>query len=188
MNEEAVLSGEPLDVNERLLFTNLPKSTRTDFTWLAGEFAFEYLPVPRDTNYDRLYLLAKDAHSHDRQRNPASLDWEFAFAVFRLNRHPMWGILQKAGVNYRKPRWNGILWVIATVLFVVAGLAVVSFATLGDSSWARLQWMDFGPLCIFGAVGALLMFLWLLRIDRTQLLNEIERCRSRSQLVSSSLT
>jgi hypothetical protein len=170
VSAQAVLSGEPLDVSQGLLLANLRTSMPP--VWLAGVYAFELLPVPSDVNYDRLCVLAEAAYRRDRQINPASLDWEFAFAVFRFNRHPMWGLLQKAGVKYRKPRWNGTLFTIATLLFVVAGLVLVSFVALGDRPWARLQ--EFAPLCV---IVVLFMYLWSLRIEQKQVLTEIERCR-----------
>ena len=179
VDEQAVLSGEPLDVPQGLLLANLPVSTPA--WWLAGPYAFEWLPVPRDVNYDRLCVLAKAAYLRDRQKSPASLDWEFAFAVFRLNRHPMWGLLQKAGLKYRRPPWGDIFVVIATLMFVVAGLVLVAFVALDDKPWSRLEWREFGLGCV---VALVLIYFGALRIDQTQLKKEIERCRGRSHLLN----
>src|SRR5215469_3444571 len=102
--------------------------------------------------------------------NPASLDWEFAFAVFRLNRHPMWGLLQQAGLKYRSPRWDGILLVIASRLFVVAGVGLAFLAGSGNEPWTRLQWIEFG----FGyCVAVVLMYFASRRIEESQLRKEI---------------
>jgi hypothetical protein len=79
--EEARLSGEPLNEQQRLLLSYLPSSTTTN---LHPEIP---VLVPRNINLERLCELGKAAYLHDRQLNPKSLDWEFAFSVLRLNRH-----------------------------------------------------------------------------------------------------
>jgi hypothetical protein len=102
VEEQATLSGEPLNEEERLLLNNLPPSTPAN--WFPDP---EPPPlVPRNINYERVGTLGKAAYLNDRQVNPASLDWEFAFAVFKLNRHPMWGLLQYAGAKQRRPWWD----------------------------------------------------------------------------------
>jgi hypothetical protein len=179
VNQQATLSGEQLNVQESLLLTNLPSSTPA--IWLAGPETPDPPLVPRDVNYERLCALAKAACLNDRKANPESLDWEFAFAVFTLNRHPMWGLLKQAGVKYRRPRWDGILLVIASLLFVVAGVVLAFLVGLGDEPWTRFQWTEFG----FGYGAALvLMYFASRRIEERQLQKEIERCRGRCRLVS----
>jgi hypothetical protein len=179
INQQATLSGEPLDVQESLLPTNLPPSTPA--IWLAGPETPDPPPVPIDVNYERLCALAKAAYLNDRKTNPESLDWEFAFAVFALKRHPMWGFLKQAGVKYRRPRWDGILLVIASLLFIVAGAALAFLVGLGDEPWTRFQWIEFG----FGYSAALvLMYFASRRIEERQLQKEIDRCRDRCRLVS----
>ena len=177
--EQAKLSGEPLCVQQSLLVTNLPSSAAA--IWIPGPETPDPPLVPRDVNYERLCALAKTAYLSDRQINPASLDWEFCFAVFRLNHHPMWGLLQQAGVEYRRPRWDGILLVIASLLFVVAGVVLAFLVGLGDEPWTRLQWIEFG--LGYGAALALMYFASR-RIEERQLQREIERCRKRRRLVS----
>jgi hypothetical protein len=179
VNQQASQSGEPLSAQQSLLLTNLPSSTPP--IWLAGPETPDPQLVPRDVNYERLCALAKTAYLSDRQIDSALLDWEFAFAVFTLNRHPMWGLLKQAGLKYRRPRWDGILLVVASLLFVVAGVVLAFIVGLGDEPWTRLQWIEFG----FGYGAALfLMYFASRRIEERQLQKEIERCRGRCRLVS----
>jgi len=81
--EQAKLSGEPLSDEQRLLLNYLPSSRPADWDPMIPVL------VPRNINLERVCALGKAAYQHDRQVNPASLDWEFAFAVFTLDRHPM---------------------------------------------------------------------------------------------------
>ena len=83
--EQAKVSGEPLSDEQRLLLNYLPSETPANWD---PEFP---VLVPRNTNLERVCALGKAAYLHDRKLNPSSLDWEFAFAVFMLNRHPMGG-------------------------------------------------------------------------------------------------
>src|SRR5437879_7108677 len=78
--EQAKLSGEPLNDEERLLLNYLPSSPTT-----YPDLEMPVL-VPRNINLERVCALGKAAYQQDRQVNPTSLDWEFAFAVFTLNR------------------------------------------------------------------------------------------------------
>jgi hypothetical protein len=91
--EQAKLSGEPLSEQQRLLLSYLPSPTPA--VWYPG------IPemVPRNIDLERVCELGNAAYTHDRHVNPASLDWEFAFAVFALNRHPMRGLLQWTGMT-----------------------------------------------------------------------------------------
>jgi hypothetical protein len=178
VNEEAILSGESLNAQQSLQLTNLPYSTSA--IWLPGPETPDPPLVPRDVNYERLCALAKTAYLSDRQIHPASLDWEFAFAVFRLNRHPMWGLLQQAGLKYRRPRWDRILLIIASLVFAVAGVVLAFLVGLGDEPWTRIQWIEFG--FGYGAV-VVLMYFGSRRIEEMQLHKEIERCRDRCRLV-----
>src|SRR5215475_4083741 len=100
ITEQAQLSGQPLNEQQRLLLNYLPSSATTNWD--------PEIPVlvPRNINLERLCELGKAAYQHDRQVNPASLDWEFAFSVLRLNRHAMAGLLQLGGMKPRRPRWD----------------------------------------------------------------------------------
>jgi hypothetical protein len=77
--EQAKLSGEPL--SDEQTFVARPPSLLSS----APANWHPEIPVlvPRNINVERVCALG------DRQVNPASLDWEFAFAVFTLDRHPM---------------------------------------------------------------------------------------------------
>ena len=85
--EQATVSGKPLSDEQRLLLNYLPSETPANWD---PEFP---VLVPRNINLERVCALGKAAYLHDRQLNPSSLDWEFAFAVFTLNRPPMGGLL-----------------------------------------------------------------------------------------------
>lgn len=83
--EQAKLSGEPLSDEQRLLLNHLP--SRTPANWDPEIVVL----TPRNINLERVCALGRAAYQHDRQVNPTALDWEFAFAVFMLDRHPMGG-------------------------------------------------------------------------------------------------
>jgi hypothetical protein len=162
--EQAKASGEPLSHEQRLLLNYLPSGTRT--FW---DPEFQTL-VPRNINLERVCALGKAAYLHDRQLNPSSLDWEFAFAVFTLNRHPMGGLLQLAGMKLRRPRWDGLL-------LIAAGLVPI----------VLIVWNADEPLFLSVAIGSgcvasmVLMFLASKRIEKQQLKEYIERCRVASR-------
>ena len=175
VNQQATLSGEPLDVQQSLLLTNLRSSTPV--VWIPGPETPDPTLVARDVNYERLCALAKAAHLNDRKINPESLDWEFAFVVFRLNRHPMWSVLHSTGVKmYRRPLWDQ-LFVIIAALFPV--IAVILLAWNGPRT--LFQWA--GILCGTVAI-MLLIFLASRKTEQRQLENYIERCRLASRNIS----
>ena len=161
--EEAQLSGEPLSEQQRLLLNYLPSSTTAN---LHPEIA---VLVPRNIDLERLCALGQAAYEHDRQVNPASLDWEFAFAVFTLNRHPMRGLLQLAGMKLRRPRWDGLRLIITALLPIVA---VVLLLWNADANLFRSIGIGVGCVAIM-----LLMFFASKRIEKQRLEEEIERCR-----------
>jgi|SRR6267154_1363728 len=166
--EQATVSGEPLSDEQRLLLNYLPSTA----IW-NPEFT---VPVPRNINLERVCALGKAAYLHDRQLNPSSLDWEFAFAVFTLNRHPMGGLLQLAGMKLRRPPWDG-LRLIATGLVPIVAVVL-------------LVWNADGPLFLSVAIGSgcvasmLLLFLASRRIEKHRLKEYIERCRVASRFVA----
>jgi hypothetical protein len=165
--EQAKLSGEPLSDEQRLLLNYLPSSTpiRLEVVVL----------VPRNINYERLCALGKAAYLKDRQVNPASLDWEFAFAVFKLNRHRMWGLLQCTGMKLRGPRWDGLLLIVTALLPIVVVVLLV--------------WNADGPFFLSVGIGSgcvaimLSMFFASRRIEKQRLEEDIERCRLASRFV-----
>jgi len=170
--EQAKLSGEPLSDEQRLLLEHLPSSTPA--TWDPEMLML----VPRNINLERVCALGKAAYQHDRQVNPASLDWEFAFAVFTLDRHPMGGLLQSAGMKPRRPRRDGLLLIVAALLPIVAVVLLV--------------WNADGPLFLFRSVGIgsgcvaimLLMFFASRGIEKRRLEEDVERCRLASRFVA----
>ena len=175
VNEQATLSGDPLNAQQSLLLTNLPSSTPA--IWIPGPETPDPPLVPKDVNYERLCALAKAAYLNDRKINPESLDWEFAFAVFKLNRHPMWGVLHSAGVKmFRRPLWDQ-LFVIIAALFPL--IAVILLAWNGPRT--LFQWA--GIFCGTVAI-PLLIYFASRQIEQWQLENHIERCRLASRNIS----
>jgi hypothetical protein len=169
ITEQAKLSGEPLSDEQRLLLNHLPSSTPAN--WDPEIVVL----VPRNINLERVCALGKAAYQHDRQVNPASLDWEFAFAVFTLNRHPMRGLLHWAGMKLRRPRWDGLLLIVTALLPIVAVVLLV--------------WNVDGPLFQSVGIGSgcvaimLLIFFASRRIEKQRLEEDIERCRLASRFV-----
>jgi len=175
VNEQATLSGEPLDVQQSLLLANLPSSTPD--IWIPDPETPDPPLVPRDVNYERLCALAKAAYLNDRKINPESLDWEFAFGVFRLNRHPMWGVLHSASVKmYRRPLWDQLFVIIAALFPAIAAILLA-----WNGPGTLFQWA--GVLC--GTVAIMLFIYFTSRqIEQWQLENHIERCRHASRNIS----
>jgi len=175
IGQQATLSGEPLSEEQHLLLNYLPSSTP------AIEFPHPQPPtlVPRDINYERLYALGKAAYLNDRQINPASLDWEFAFAVFKLNHHPMSGLLQWAGAKHRRPWWDYFLLTTAALVFIVVTMSLILLA--GKEPWTLSKWIGIGS----GYVAIiLLMYFASRRIEERQLEKDIDRCRLASRFAS----
>jgi hypothetical protein len=168
--EQAKESGEPLSDEQRLLLNYLP----------SGPAAYSYpevpVPVPRNINLERVCALGKAAYLHDRQLNPSSLDWEFALAVFTLNRHPMGGLLQLAGMKLRRPRWDR-LRLIATGLVPLVAIGLLVWNV--DGPW--ILSVAIGSACV---ASMLLMFFASRRIEKQRLKEYIERCRVASRFVA----
>ena len=176
IEEQAKESGHPLNEEEHSILKILPPSNVSYLSWAAPELGPPEL-VPRNINLERLCALAKAAYLNDRQINPESLDWEFALAVFRLNRHPMWGVLSSAGVKmYRRPLWDQLFLILTALLPIIALILLVAKETRSTFGWA-------GILC--GTVTImLLIFLASRQIEQRQLGNYIERCRLVSRNIS----
>src|SRR2546423_13539424 len=175
IKEQAKESGPPLNDEEDLLLKNLPSSNAHYMNW-ATDLGPQEL-VPRDIKLERLFGLGKSAYGHDRQAYPASLDWQFAFAVFSLHRHPMWGLLRYAGLEYRRPLNDQVLLVMAALPFLIVPLLLA-----WSGPWTLFQSIGIG----FGfIVVALWSYFASRRIRRRQLKEEIERCRLGSRFVTS---
>lgn len=173
IEEQSTRSSRPLNEEQRLLLRYLPTRptpyTRTEIVKL----------VPRNLDLERLCALAKEARSNDRTISPSSLDWEFALAVFNLNRHPMAGVLLQAGVKYRKPWWDRFLLVVAALL-VIAGVMVPIFL-LGIWDQPSYQLVA----CFVGfAVALAAVYFSYRRMEDSQLQQEVERCRNQCRLMN----
>lgn len=177
VEEQAKQSGEPLTKEQRLLLNTLPSAMPVSPDW-ASEFGPAAL-VPRNIDYERLCALGKAARLNDLLLNPSALDWDFAFVVFQLNNHPMWGLLLNAGMKHRKPLWDQLLLIIAALLFVVAAIALAILA--GDQPWTLFQWIKIGS-----GSGLILLLAYLAsrRMEKWQLQKNIERCRLASRFAN----
>ena len=114
--KQARLSGEALTSEQRFLLDNLPSGSASTRSLVPVGHPEIVELVPRNINYERVCAVAKAAYRADRETNPESLDWEFAYAVFTLNCHPMWGVLNLAGVKmYRRPLWDQLFILIAAL-------------------------------------------------------------------------
>jgi len=173
-------SGEPLTEEQLFLLNNLPSLP-------PGAMVFYYRgqisapPIPRDLNYERLCALGKAAYLSDRKLTP-SLDWEFALAVFKLNNHPMHGLLKWAGVRQRRPASDVFLLIVVALLLVAAVMAtalLVSFA--GNTRWIAVLWAGVGFVYVALILG---MYFASRRLEQTQLEKEIDRCRLASRFAS----
>ena len=117
IEEQGMRLGQPLDEEQRWLLNNLPdQSDVPEFSTGDPEFPVHF--KLRDVTYERLCAVAKAAYRSDREMNPGSPEWEFAFNVSKLNRHPMVWLLQWAGVKQRRPWWDRWLLFAASLLFV----------------------------------------------------------------------
>jgi len=177
IEEEATRSGYALTDEQRFLLNDLPRDSALPMTNVNDP---EYPPmmVPRDVAYERLIALAREARRSDLRINPTSeLDWKFAVAVSKLNRHPMSWLLRWAGVKERKPWWDRLLLVGAALTFTSITFALMWSAGVGSGS--RLGWIVFGTVYISML---LLLYFASRHIEEWQLKHTIEKYRSSSGL------
>src|ERR1700680_3485166 len=178
IEEQAMRSGEPLTEQQRFLLNNLPRqSAAPEFN--TGDPEFPLYFVPRDTTYERLCALAKAAHRSDLELNPGSPDWEFAFNVSKLSRHPMCWLLQWAGMKQRRPWWERWLLIIAALLFIMSTMPLMLLVVNEPVALWRWTALVAGYVSIL-----LLMYFASRRIEERQLERNIERCRSASRFAS----
>jgi len=177
LEEQVMRSGEPLTEEQLFLLANLPSLP-------PGAISFYYRdqisapPVPRDLNYERLCALGKAAYLSDRKLTP-SLDWEFALAVFKLNNHPMHGLLKWAGVRQRRPASDVFLLIVAALLLVSTVLALALLGLFArNTRWTAVLWVGVGVVYFALIIG---MYFATRRMEQRQLENEIDRCRLASR-------
>jgi hypothetical protein len=177
IEEQAMRLGQPLDEEHRWLLNNLPdQSDAPEFSTGDPEFPVHF--KLRDVTYERLCALAKAAYRSDREVNPGSQEWEFAFNVSKLNRHPMAWLLQWAGVKQRRPWWDRWLLVAASLLFVIVTIPLMLVVI--DRETVLWRWGILGA----GYIGLLLFMRFVSRrIEQRQLEQNIEKCRDVSRVV-----
>jgi hypothetical protein len=175
IEEQAKTSRHPLNEEEHSFLKNLPSSNVNHLVWVPDLGPPEL--VPPNINLERLCALAKVAYLNDRERNPESFDWEFAFAVFKLNRHAMWGVLHSASVKmYRRPLWDQFLVIFAALFPLIAVILLASKGPRTIFGWV-------GILC--GTIAIILLIYFASRqVEQWQLENYIERCRLASRNIS----
>lgn len=180
IEEQAMRSGEPLSEEQRLLLNNLPKgeSMQQRVSMTTGDpIAGPEFPI-RDITYERLCALAKAAHRSELELNPASLDWEFALNVCKLNHHPMSRLLLWAGIKERRPWWDRWFLVIAALLLALSSVALILLVL--DKQWALWRW----GAVVAGYLGVGLLMYLARRMGEHQVKQNIERCRHHSRLVN----
>ncbi len=185
IEEEATRSGESLNEDQRSLLHFLPMHSAFDFAPNA-----EHPPVllpPRDTTYERLCALAKAAYHNDLRINPPSaLDWNFAAAVSKLNRHPMSWLLQSgAGLKVRQAMsQESMAFLLVAGIGIVSPIAAVPLL-MGKESATTIQWASVGT----GYVAFLLLLYFASRrIEVWQLNRTIEGRRRDIAQISSPKT
>lgn len=172
IEEEATRSGKPLSDDQRFLLNHLPNNSALPI-WNGADPESPAVLIPRDIAFERLCVVVREAHKSDVGLNPASsLDWEFAVAVLKLNRHPMAWLLGWTGTKERRPWWDRWLLVGAALLVILCFVALMLIA--GNAPWSRLRWV--GVVAGFVAIFLLLYFAsrW---IEEKQLRQTVEKCR-----------
>jgi hypothetical protein len=174
IEEEAMRSGQLLSDEQRFLLNHLPNNSAFPI-WNNADPEWPAVLIPRDAAFERLCAVAGAAHNSDARLNPAStLDWEFAVAVLKLNRHPMSWLWSWTSMKERRPWWDRWLLVAAALLVIIGFIALILIA--GNDPWTRFQWIGIGAGCT--AILILLQFASG-RIEERQLKQIIERCRRR---------
>jgi hypothetical protein len=172
IEEEATRSGEPLSDDQRFLLNHLPNNSALPI-WNGADPESPAILIPRDAAFERLCTVARDAHNSDARLNPASsVDWEFAVAVLKLNRHPMSWLLRWAGMKEHRPWWDRWALVVAALLVAFCFAALMLIAENDPSS--RFRWAGIGAGCIAILILQYFASRW---IEERQLKQTIERCR-----------
>lgn len=171
IEEEATRSGEALSSDERFLLDHLPTNSAVPQPYEASPAVI----VPRDKVYERLCRVAKAAYHYDLRLNATSAnEWQYAAAITELNRHPMFWLLEWAGVKERSrslDRW--LLW--ASGFTVVIVLLPLIFLLASSPNPKPTQWA--GALIGLLALVGLLQFASR-RVVNRRLLRIINRARS----------
>ncbi len=176
IRQEASESGQPLEAEQLFLLENLPSNNADGPVWFS-EFGLSSL-VPRNVNLERLCALAKSAYHKDREQRPQSLDWQFAFLIFTLNRHPMWGLLNFAGLKNRKPVADRLFLILASILLLMVPILL---------AWSE-AWNISGILGIASGIAGIWVFLASQGIQKRQLKSDIEKYRVASSVADLSGT
>lgn len=183
IREEGERSGEPLDEDEEDFLRNLPTrptNPTLHSTHYAGDGVLGSFPI-RDLSFERLCDLAKAAYKSDTTIGTESeRQWNFAAAVFRLNRHPMSWLLQWAGISLRKAAasTDGCLLLTTAIVFIVTSAFVLvpllRFASGLANAWKLSIRILSGSLCA-GLLVAL--YFWTRRLEFWQGKKTVEKYR-----------
>jgi hypothetical protein len=182
IEDEAARSGEPLTDEQRFLLNNLPKYSSLPMTNVTDP-EYPTMLVPRDTTYERLIALARDARNNDLRVNPAAdLEWKCAVAVSKLNRHPLSWLLHWAGMKEHRPWWDRPLLVGTSLVFTLLMMALMLFGEIETGT--RLRWAGVGV----GYIAMLLLGYFASRyLEEWQLKQTIEKCRRESGFAEQAL-
>jgi hypothetical protein len=104
IHDQARFVSEPIDEDDEEKLTKLPDSfVIPEFSIVGGAEA----PIPPDRSYDKLVRLARLAVDSDRHEVPERiLQWELADIILRLNEHRMAWLIERAGIEFKKPWWD----------------------------------------------------------------------------------
>ena len=173
IEEQATLEGEPLSDEQNFLLTNLPTSPSYSVDNTSTVPFVSPSLMPRDRDYERLIALAKKARRRSIGSGYPRQDsqWIFAAAVCKLNHHPMFWLLQWAGVKDPRARWDRLLLVISALLIV----SIVTLSVLVEI-WTRSLWA-WVCLGVGFLVGAVLLYVGSRHLEERQLKRIIEKSR-----------
>jgi hypothetical protein len=174
IEEQATRVGVPLTPEERSLLNQLPTtSTLPIVTYFDPEFGSALLP--RDLPYERLCSLAKAARDNDvRENGKSTQNWDLAFSIAKLNRHPLAWLLQWAGVRQR-PWWDRWLLVAVGLFAVGSGLGLTVIAAV--RGWTTSQLVGVGLLYASILVG---VYFGSRKVEEWELTQAAEKLRRES--------
>jgi hypothetical protein len=152
ISEEANRSTTPLSDEEKFLLNHLPTELKNPIAYPGANEELLDVPTVRDLPYEKLCSLAKNAHVNDLRIHPeAAREWDFAATVLQLNRHPMSWLLIWAGMERRRPAWDGLLLVGTALLFVllfILGAVLLSPLVSDLEGWKLAVLAAAGCVCI----------------------------------------
>jgi len=178
---QAEVDAKPLDEDERYLLTHLPtQPTNPTIPGVADEYG-PPMPMLRDFHFEKLCILAKNAHRRDIQNRPgAAGQWDFAASVLSLNGHPMSWLLGWAGIKPKKTvgAWDRLLLLLTALSVVLVGLIEgIGLLLLTENYAAPWRWAlnVTGGLIFTGLM--ILLYFGVKRLEKRQAVQAVEKYR-----------